>query len=479
MKKVNIYIIIIFFIFFTKANAQDEEWYDGEETVISGLGGLGGWHVSKASSGRFSLKSNDNKYRISTGGRFTMDGGYFDQDITPLSKGTIIREARLNASAQINKINIFFEVDFERNEVRLKDITARYNFTDHSFIKAGYFTEPFSLEYLTTTEKIPFIGRPSTARAFAPTRNLGISYRHYNKYFWFEGGIFGDDINQTYQGEDGYSITGRLVGIPIEIPNSHLHVGFSGSYRTGRSRGIDEDGSTYYNRKLNYTAGLQTHIHRQNFITAFIGPTGTDNYDQKDLASLRNGGAKDHYQFAFEIMDIYKNFRWQAEYINTTVNRVINKEKILHLEREANGGGSFPATWSDISYKYGDMRPLNFQGFYVSGHYLIFGGNYKYQRNTATFRRITNRALEFSARYNYTSLNDIEGEYVSGRFFDENGLNNSHAGGTTSSFSAALNFIFTANVRFVAEYTNQKFEYYKGVGNENINMYQVRFQVFF
>ena len=480
MKRNYTYIIITLFSFMaTSTYAQDEEWFGGE-TKVSDVSDLNGWYVSKASSGRFSIKSNDGKYRISSGGRFTLDGGYLQKDITPLSSGTTIKEARINTSLMIDKVNVFFEVDFAGSKVTYKDITARYNFSSHNFIKIGYFTEPFSPNYLTTTEKVSFIGRPSTISAFAPPRSLGISYRHYNRYFWAETGIFGDDVNQTYQGEDGYGVSGRFVGIPIELEKAHLHFGVSLAYRTGDSRGFDEDGSSYYNRKLNYTIGLQSSIHKEKFLTAYIGPSGSNNYGQETLASLKNGGAKDQFQLDLEVMDIYRNFRWQAEYIYTKVNRVMNKEKILSLEREANGGGLYPDKWEDISYKYGDMRPLVFQGFLVQAHYLIFGGDYKYQRNTATVRRVTKRALEISARYNYTSLNDIDSDatYYNGKFYDDSGVNNSHAGGTTSAISVSLNYIFNANFRFIVEYTNQNFDNYEAP-DENINMFQGRFQIFF
>lgn len=433
------------------------------------------WTTAHKSNGNFTISSDDGKYSFTPGGRFTLDAAYLQEDITPLSSGSRIKEARLNTAFKIDKINIFFEMDFERSKVTFKDITARYNFTDHSFLKVGHFTEPFSANYLRTTEKVAFIGRPATATAFAPPRSLGMSYRHYQKYFWFEGGIFGENINQQYNGRDGYALTGRLVGIPIAIPNSHLHLGVSGSYRIADNRGFDEDGSSYYNRKLNYTAGLQNYIHDEKFLTAYIGPSGTDSYGQTDLEDLQNGGAKNQVQLDLEIMDIYRNFYWQAEYIHTRVNRVINKEKILFLERD---GGVYPETWDDISYKYGDMRPLNFHGYYVQASYLLFGGNYKYSRSNSTVSRLTKKALEFSLRYNYTSLNDIEGDYINGKFYTEEGINNSIAGGITTAYSASLNYVFNANMRWVVEYTNQNIDNYIDP-DENVNLFQTRIQVVF
>lgn len=458
MKYFNYILTFILFAFGTNAFSQEVEW-----------------DIAHKKNGNFTIKSSDGKYSFTPGGRFTMDAAYLKDDITPLSSGSRIKEARLNTAFKIDKLNIFVEMDFERSKVTLKDITARYNFTDHNFVKIGHFTEPFSANYLRTTEKVSFIGRPATATAFAPSRSLGISYRHYQKHFWFEGGVFGENVNQQYKGKDGFGITGRLVGIPIAIPNSHLHIGVSGSYRTAHNRGFDEDGSSYYNRKLNYTAGLQNYIDSQKFLTAYIGPSGTDSYGQTDLEDLANGGAKDQVQFDVEVMDMYRNFYWQAEFIHTTVHRVINKEKILYLERD---GHSYPETWDDIKYKYGDMRPLNFFGYYIQGSYIIFGGNYKYSRSTATVSRLTKRALEVALRYNYTSLNDIKGEYINGKFYTDQGVTNSIAGGITSAYSVALNYVFNANMRFVLEYTNQKIDNYIKP-DENIHIFQGRVQVVF
>ncbi len=433
------------------------------------------WTIAHSSQGNFTITSDDGKYKFRPGGRFTFDAAFLQEDITPLSSGSRIKEARLHSAFRIDKIDIFFEVDFERSQINLKDIFAFYNFTDHSFIKIGHYTEPFSPNYLRTTEKVTFIGRPSTATAFAPPRNLGITYRHYQKYFWFEGGIFGDNVNQQYKGNDGYALTGRLVGIPIDIPNSHLHFGVSASYRTSDNRGFDEDGSSYYNRKLNFTAGIQNYIDDQKFLTAYIGPSGTDSYGQTDLEDLQNGGAKNQVQLDFEVMDIYRNFYWQIEYIHTRVNKVLHKEKILDFERD---GNPYPENWDDISYKYGEARPLNFYGYYIQAGYLIFGGNYKYHRRTATLSRLTKRALEFAIRYNYTSLNDIEGEYINGKFYTDQGINQSVAGGITWSYSAALNFVLNANMRFVLEYTKQKIDNYIE-DDEDINIFQARVQAVF
>ena len=433
------------------------------------------WDISHAANGNFNIKSEDGKYRFTPGGRFTFDGAYMFEDITPLSAGTMIKEARFNMAFKIDRMNIFMEMDFAKKKVTFKDITLRYNFTDHSFIKIGHFGEPFSANYLITNEKFSFVGRPSTATAFAPGRNLGITYRHYQKHFWFEGGIFGDDVSQKYQGKDGYGFSGRFVYIPIDIPNAHLHVAVAGSYRTGDSRGLDEDGSGKYNRKLNYTAGLQTSVDSQKFLTAYIGPSGKDSYGQTDLEDLQNGGAKNQIQFDVEILDVYRKFYWQAEYISTTVNRILHKDKILYFERD---GSLYPETWEDISYKYGNARPLHFYGYYVQASYLIFGENFKYSRYSSTLKRLTKQSLQFSVRYNYTTLNDIEGEYINGKFYTDKGVNMSVAGGDTSSMSAAFNYVHNANVRFIVEYTRQKIRQFMKP-EENIGILQARMQVLF
>jgi len=433
------------------------------------------WEISHASNGNFNISSEDEKYKFTFGGRFTFDAANLYEDITPLSSGTMVKEVRLNAAYKIEQMNIYVEVDFAKNVVTLKDITLRYNFSDHNFLKIGHFVEPFSANYLTTTEKTAFIGRPATATALAPGRSLGISYRHYQKYFWFEAGIFGDDMSQKYQGKDGFGITGRLALIPIDIPNAHLHLAVSGSYRTGDSRGLDEDGSGKYNRKLNFTAGLQTSLDSQNFLAAYIGPSGTDSYGQTDLEDLENGGAKDQVQFGAEILDVYRKFYWQAEFITTTVHRILNKEKILYLERD---GTLYPETWDDISYKYGDARPLNFYGYYIQASYLLFGDNFKYSRYSSTLKRLTKRSLQISARYNYTTLDDIEGEYINGKFYTDEGVNMSVAGGTTSAISASLNYIHNENLRFLVEYTSQKIERFLQP-DENIGILQARLQILF
>lgn len=426
-------------------------------------------------NGRFSLLLDDGNIKFTPGGRFTLDAAYLKEDITPLSSGSRIKEARINMGIKAYKYNFFFEIDFERSEVRIKDLTARYNFTDHSFIKVGHFTEPFSPNFLMTTKKISFIGRPNMASAFAPARALGISFRHYQKRFWFEGGVFGENINQTYKGRDGYAFTGRIVAIPIEIPGSHFHIGFSASYRVANNRGFDDDGSSYYNRKINYTAGLQNYIDNQVFLASYAGPSGSDSYGQNDLEDLRDGGAKDQLKFDFEIMETYKNFNWQIEVITARVNRVMNKDKILVLERD---GNTYPNTWEDIKWKYGEARPLNFYGYNVKASWMIFGGNYRYSRYSSTLIQQNKRGLELSARYSYTNLNDTEGDFINGKFYTKEGKNLSMAGGETGAFSVALNYIINANLRIVGEYTIQTIDNYAD-DDEEIHIIQARVQAQF
>ncbi|HFA50622.1 MAG TPA: hypothetical protein ENJ95_16570 [Bacteroidetes bacterium] len=426
-------------------------------------------------NGRMSVLLDDGNIKFTPGGRFTMDAAYLKEDITPLGSGSRVKEARINMALKVKKFSYFFEIDFERSEIRMKDLTARYNFTDHNFIKVGHYTEPFSPNYLTTTKKVSFIGRPNMASAFAPSRALGISFRHYQKRFWFEGGIFGENVNQKYNGDDGYALTGRLVGIPVEMPGSHLHFGFSASYRLANNRGLDDDGSSYYNRKINYTAGLQNYIDQQIFLASYVGPSGSDSYGQNDLEDLRNGGAKNQLKFDFEIMDIYKNFNWQVEFITTRVNRVMNKAKILEFERD---GGLYPETWEDIKWKYGEPRSLNFYGYNIKASWLIFGGQYKYSKYSSTLSQITNRALEFSLRYSYTNLNDTEGDFINGKFYTKEGKNLSMTGGETGAFSAALNYIINANLRIVGDYTFQMIDNYSAP-DEDIHIIQARVQAMF
>ena len=97
---------------------------------------------------------------------------------------------------------------------------------------------------------------------------------------------------------------------------------------------------------------------------------------------------------------------------------------------------------------------------------------------TPFITRLKKQSLQISARYNFTSLNDIEGEYINGKFYTEHGRNMSFAGGETTSYSASLNYVHNANVRFLIEYTNQEIDNFIEP-DEKINYVQARLQILF
>ena len=48
-------------------------------------------------------------------------------------------------------------------------------------------------------------------------------------------------MKNKYEGDDGYSITSRIVFNPIQKAGSFFHIGLAGSYRKADANGIDEE----------------------------------------------------------------------------------------------------------------------------------------------------------------------------------------------------------------------------------------------
>lgn len=348
------------------------------------------------------LESKDQNYKVWFDSRIQVDGAVFLGDTyNEIGNGTSIRRARFAMKTEFNK-HWYGEIDldFANSEIELKDAYLKYDFLNGLALKAGNFKEGFSLESTTTSRYLTFIERPNIVSIFAPSRHIGFAgiYRykallaiggiHFQNIGGIEERTFSKDNNKDFGVDEGYSFTGKLVGMPFYRSTQFgIHVGAAASYRTPTSDNEVIGSVRYSTRSI-------TSINRKKYL------------DTDDITKVHHtllGG--------FELAAYYKNFRVQSEYIMANVAR-----------RES-------------------LPTEKFDGFYVFGSWMIFGGNYRYNTSEGEFTQPSRGKkwgdLELSLRYDYTNLNSrIEGIM----------------GGASENLTAGVNFHVNDNVKVMLNY---------------------------
>lgn len=348
-------------------------------------------------------ESKANDYRFWFDARVQVDGAmFFGEPLNPIGNGTSIRRARFAAKVEFKK-NWYaeFDMDIANSELELKDAYLSYQFNNGLEIKAGNFKEGFSMESTTTSRYLTFMERPMVVNTFAPSRHVGIAARYNKNWLLLIGGVhfqavddleertFSKDNNKDYGTDEGVSFTGRLVAMPLfyDDMDKGLHFGVAGSYRTPKTDAEVPGTLRYDTRSL-------SSINRKKYMD-------TDLMGDVDYSTLTG----------FEVAGYHKNMRIQGEYILSSV------------------------------YKNNGLPTENFDGFYVFGSYLLFGGKYNYNTAEGEFTQVTRGKnwgdLELGLRYDYLSLNSD---------FDQ------VMGGAGEGITFALNYYINNNVKIMLNY---------------------------
>lgn len=349
------------------------------------------------------IESFKDDYRLWFDIRVQADGAmFFGEPMNPIGNGTSIRRARFAAKVEFAK-NWYgeFDLDIANSELELKDAYISYTFNNGLELKVGNYKESVSMESTTTSRYLTFMERPMAVNTFAPSRHVGFSARYAKNWLLALGGIyfqavddieermFSKDNNKDYGVDEGVSWTGRLVAMPFyNDMNKGLHFGVSGSYRTPKSDAEVPGTVRYSTRSL-------TSINRKKYID-------TDLIGNVSYTTITG----------FEAAAYHKNLRLQGEYLMSSVHRK------------------------------NDLPTENFDGFYVFGSYLIFGGKYNYNTNEGEFTQVARGKkwgdVELAFRYDYLSLN-------SG--FDK------IMGGAGEGYTLGLNFYANNNIKIMLNYS--------------------------
>ncbi|MFK5878585.1 MAG: porin [Flavobacteriaceae bacterium] len=355
----------------------------------------------EAQEGILNFTSDDGSYRFWMDNRVQLDAAVFSNDTyNPIGNGLNIRRARMAFKAILwDNWYAELDLDFAGSHIEMKDMIIGYIMSEHNLIlKAGQFKESFGMETTTTSRYLTFMERSFISKMDA-SRHLGFQATHWADKYLLIGGIhfntqgdmeeveFSQDQNKDFGIDEGYSFTGRAVYRPIIDDDKVLHLGVAATYRTPKT-------DLEVPNTFRYSTRSHTSINRKKYIdTDVIG-------DVNNEVGLN-----------FELAGAYKNFMFQGEYVDISVNRM-------------NG-----------------LETVNLNGFYMQAGYLLFGGKYNYNKAEGEFTRITRGKdwgeLEVAFRYDYVDANDFDaGVY----------------GGSADGYSLGLNYYVNSNVKFMMNY---------------------------
>lgn len=359
--------------------------------------------LAERRGGTLVFESADQKQKIWFDTRIQADGAVFSKDTyNPIGNGVALRRARFAIKTIISqKWYGELDLDFANSELEIKDAYLMYMPKENLGIKAGNFKEGFSMEATTTSRYLTFLERPMAVSAFAPSRHMGMAATYNYKWLYLVGGIHFQNVggleertnslnnNKNLGVDEGHSYTGKMVLMPLwGARDGGIHLGAAASYRTPTTDAATPGTFRYSTRSL-------SSINRKKYLD-------TDEITSVDY-TLLNG---------LELAGYYKNFRLQGEYIKADVHRLNN----LPTEK--------------------------FQGFYVMGSCMLFGGNYRYNKAEAEFtqpgRGRTWGDIELALRYDMIDLNSRMDGIM---------------GGAAEGYTAGVNFYANDAVKIMFNYS--------------------------
>ena len=186
------------------------------------------------------LPGDPGEKTIKIGGRFMEDFSFFSGGEeteaalgSAFEDGAEVRRARIRVFGDLSE-NIAYkmEYDWASGSASLADGYLKLKTFDGSVI-VGHQYEPFGFEEQTSSRFITFLERANISGAFAPSRNMGVTYWRANDTHTFGAGVFRDTDKQGKSADQGWGATARYVVRPVFEDGGRklVHVGVSASMR--------------------------------------------------------------------------------------------------------------------------------------------------------------------------------------------------------------------------------------------------------
>lgn len=276
-----------------------------------------------------------------------------------------LEDFRIGVKATYEKYEIKADIGYSGEKWAIKDLLFNFHFR-HSVLSVGNGYEAYSIDMLTSTSDMRFHQSASSVLAFTDSRKLGVTYHYYQKQLYASTGIYTyNDINKIGKNKkNAFVSTSRLVLRPWMEKERILH--FGGAF-TFRSKAVNKEADTEKTIK-------------SDGVTSLFGTPLLE-------AKLKN--PETEYRGILELIFSGSRYLVQGEYF-------LN---VYHL-----------------SGQKASFRPY---GGYLQSSYLLIGTGFQYDPVYAIpGRPSSNQALEITARYNYTNLNDEKAGIYGGKESD-------------------------------------------------------------
>ena len=382
------------------------------------------------------VEHKDGKIKTRWGGRIMLDWANIaadkpfedalvaDWETPPLDgRGVEFRRLRFFTSGTLYEtMGYKLQVDFVGQDIDLKDAYIDFKKVPYiatNVLRIGHNKEPIGLEELTSSKYITFMERSLPTLAFAPSRNTGILLWNsvMNKRLVWEAGYYYDvgDSGDYFDNFTNTNFSARVAGTPWYRDSSHLLHLGLGYSHKFRNK----DKTT-----LRFRAQPETHITDVRLVN-----TGSFASDGADLINP-------------EAALVWGPLSLQGEYF------------LMKTDAPA-------------------LVDPDFSGVYVYGSFFATGENRKYDQTGGTFGRVKPKdnfhfgqpgwgAFELALRYSKLDLTD---QMI--------------AGGEEQDLTAGLNWYINPSVRFMFNYVKADLKERSDVPDDDISIFQTRFQVDF
>jgi phosphate-selective porin OprO/OprP len=421
------------------------------------------------------IKSEENKLEFTAGGRLMSDVAYYHSDFTALKSGAAISDARIRASLKYDKLYFYSDFDFTGGKFSQKDLYLRYNLAEgesgtHS-LKAGFYADPASMSYNTSRYQYHFITRAAPVQAFVAGRQLGATYKFYNKYALLDQGVFAENrYNNQLAGYQGVTLAGRWLYKAINSDDLTLHIGAAARYAKMNTGWVENN---IFRQSQSFGSNLETSVDANDQFLHVDLPWASNNLNLTGEALLRTD-----------------KFFVRGEYLWKKVGKTRPDEELV----EAQLGGVWSAGSVGAYQKLYPIRDNSFSGAYVELGYLLLGNRYSYSDEMGVLNGMNdNNSLEVVARYSFVNLDDInDNEYFlrgSKKFYpseiNEANISNSYyfdypipstsvPGGKVHLVTLGLNYTLNKYVKLMAEYKYSLVNHYYYDLDKNIHAAQLK-----
>jgi len=371
--------------------------------------------VEVKTDGGITVSTFDKRFAFDLGGRLLIDTAFYDEDKNPLGNGTELRFARLELKGTLFKDWLF----------RFDPDFATGSVSVKEASVSYFGLEPLVITVGHTKEPFGLENNTNTKNstlmeralnhAFIAGRKIGVRAQVFGQNWTAGTGLFGESFDTDVE-EEGDEGWGTSVRLTYVPIRSKTRL-----LHFGVATSYREPGEA---KQVRFRARPESHITSMRYV------------DTGKISQVDN-----YKRYGLEAVGVLNAFSLQGEYIRTDIN------------------------------SEGDFSEVTLDGWYVLGSWFLTGESRPYKFKKGGFTRVKPKskrgAWEMAARYNVLNFND-------GLF----------TGGQEKNIAFGINWYISKQMRVMANYImvdNDQYANANGsaIGNDDPNIFQMRFQVDF